>query len=553
MLGPYRIERRIGRGGMGSVYEAVDDRAGARVALKVLSPELAQRPDFVARFQRESRALAGLSHDRIAKVYFSGAAEGLPFFAMEYVDGKNLEEVLLEEGVFAPAKVVELMREAALGLRAAAERGIIHRDVKPTNLLLDSTGNLRIVDFGLAKAVDSQSRLTITGAVVGTPFYLSPEQGLGKAVDQRSDIYSLGATFYHLLCGGPPFDAESPVSIIMKHINDAPTPITQRRGGLPEPLSRVVMRCLAKDPRRRYQDYEELTADLDAIARGEPVSAPPVDESIRRSQPSFVVVDDLDEGSLLLRRATVLRRGLGLLMDLVALWVMYLILGKLVPAERFDPALLFLPVSFAYLAIGDGSGGNSLGKRFFRLRVGRPDGSPPGTLRAFGRALLLIPTWSVVLWFRGDGFAQMEDVLRLLARLSYVTTPLPEATLEMIARGLLGLVGIDLLAVLFTRRAQTLHDLASGTAVFREDRVRRRAPPSGARDPRPIAPAIPLIASIVPGIGQLINGQVGKMLLVYIALAFCSFFPGLMAVVYVGQAAEAWLYAKRRRDQAFKG
>lgn len=533
-LGPYRLVGRIGKGGMGSVYEAMDDRLDRKVALKVLSPELAQKPDFVARFQRESRSLEELSDPRIAKVYFNGAAEGLPFFAMEFIEGRNLEEILEQDGVFEPKLAISLMSEAAIGLSAAAENGTIHRDVKPTNLLVDQDGNLRIVDFGLAKSVDSESRLTVTGAVVGTPYYLSPEQGLGKPVDERSDIYSLGATFYHLLCGETPFEAESPVSIIMCHVNEAPDLLTDRNPDVPEPLARVVMRCMAKDPERRYQDYDELLDDLAAVKAGEPVTAPPQAISVKKARPSVVVMDDLDEGARVLRRASRVRRAVGMLLDVGVLAVGWQ-LADLLAAKgvAWNPYLIMVPLGFLYVALGDGLGGRSIGKRFASLRVARPDGSNPGWPGALLRASLCLPLLiclGALLEFPpsvlGDGINDLFPALTIGTGL-----------LENLFKVLYGLVIVDLGASFFTRRRETMHDLMSGSSVFREQRVKkrkkvrkkkasrkpkwsnRRGPASKLRPedlPNPLGPT--LASVFVPGLGQLWNDQGSKGLVFFIGL-----------------------------------
>ncbi|MBI4881021.1 MAG: protein kinase [Planctomycetes bacterium] len=567
LVGPYRVVKRVGRGGMGSVYEALDERAGTRVALKVLSPELAQREDFVARFHRESRVLARMSDPRIAKVFFNGAAEGLPFFAMEFIDGRNLEEILQDEGPLDPQQAVHFMAEAAVGLAAAVDHGLIHRDVKPTNLLIDGEGRLRIVDFGLAKTVDSESRLTVTGAVIGTPFYLSPEQGLGKPVDQRSDIYSLGATFYHLLGGRPPFDAESPVSIIMKHVNEPPEPLTERNARVPEPLARVVMRCIAKDPRRRYQDYDELIDDLEAIKAGEPVTAPTQETSIRRSAPSFVVVDDLDEGARVLRRASRPRRAFALALDFGVLYLAWEAAERTL--ERWlgvAPLLVMPPLAVLYFALGDGLGGGSVGKRFFRLRVARPNGSSPGLAGAILRALFSLPLAAALALAQG---VSPESVQSLLSSLGLAARAAP-ASFETVRTACYALLAVDLLASLFTRRHAALHDLFSGTAVFREQqvkkrkKVRRKPPPKPAQaadslkpDDLP-APAVPAVASaIVPGLGQLLNRQGSKGIVFFVGFALTLFLasgaPLAIGAVWVLGIWEAHRTAARRLSLARKG
>ena len=517
-FGRYSIVRQIGRGGMGTVYEAHDE-AGGKVALKVLSPELAQKEDFVKRFSRESRAMEELDDDRIARIHFSGAADGLPFFAMEFVDGKNLEELLEAEGTFTAARAIELMREAARGLLTASEFGIIHRDVKPTNLIVDREGKLKIVDFGLAKSVDAESRLTVTGAVVGTPYYLSPEQGLGKPVDERADIYSLGATFYHLLCGEPPFDADSPVSIIMCHVNESPEILTDR-AEIPEALGRVIMRCIAKDPARRYPGWEELLADLDALEAGEPVSAPSQEASIKTGGPSVVMMDHLEEGSTILRRASRVRRGFAMVLDLTVLGAVAALAREVL--SDFNAFLTVGGATFLYLALGEGFGGRAVGKRFFRLRVSRPDGTGPGFFPGVLRAVALLPVALLftALFVRPNA-SQLADALSTLGFPGGLSNPMGWF------QGLVAYAVFDVLVSFFTRRTGTLHDLVSGTGVFREDRVKRKKkkkrkkradqgpmlkrPKVFSGYGRPPGPALVGVAAVlVPGIGQLFNGQLPK-------------------------------------------
>lgn len=545
MVGPYRVIRRVGRGGMGSVYEAIDERSSQRVALKVLSAELSAQPDFVARFHRESRALSTFSDKRIARVFFSGAAEGVPFFAMEFVDGRNLEEILNAEGVVKPDRAIEWMREIAIGLDIAAQHGLVHRDVKPTNILIDDSGQVRIVDFGLAKALDSETRLTVTGAVVGTPFYLSPEQGLSKPVDQRSDIYSLGATFYHLLAGKPPFEADNSVSIILKHIHDAVPPIRDRNSKIPESLARIVQRCLSKEPRHRYQDYDELIRDLDAAKAGEPVSAPS-ESAIRRRAPQFVVVDDLEAGSLVLRRATRLRKFMALILDAsIVFGVAWLLRNRTI----FDVGVGGAAYVFAvvYLGLGDAFGGGTLGKQLFRLRVGKSDGSSIGPIRSISRLVLIAPlaVTPLLAWKTGP---QLSDLLSFLVDVGALGREHVRETIVHLgtARNVLfGIAGLDILVCLLASKGASLHDLLSGTAVFREELVKhkKRAPKE-----RPIDPRVPLVASIVPGLGQLVNGEMGKALAFFIAMAITAV-PGFWALTWGFAAYEAWHTAKQRADK----
>ncbi len=547
LLGPYRVVRHVGRGGMGSVYEGVDDRDRTRVALKVLSPELASRPDFVQRFHRESRVLGQLDDPRIARVFFSGVADGVPFFAMEFVDGQNLEEALEKDGVLEWRRAVHLMRETCRGLAAAAERGLIHRDVKPTNLLLDRSGVLKIVDFGLAKSQDSESRVTITGAVVGTPLYLSPEQGMGKPVDTRSDIYSLGATFYHLLTGAPPFNAESPMSVIYKHVHDPPEPLSKRARQVPEPFARVVMRCLAKDPARRYADWEDLEEDLDAVERGDPVSAPAETASIKQSKPAFVVIDEIDETSRVLRKSSAIRRALALVWDLGVLVGFSWLLRQVPGSARMTPFLWL--IGAAYFLVGDALGGRTFGKRAFRLHVTKPDGSPPGLARVLLRAVFQVPlVLLVVVVIQGSD--PIKEFLRFVRLEGVLDAQEFKAIVSVV-------VAIDILAALFNARGRSLHDVFSGTSVYREEKVKAKKKKrkkidllGGSSAPSPRLAAFLSVCFI--GGGQLLNGEVGKGLL-FLGGAVWMFTRGneFIALAIWGIAVmDAFRNSQRRADHA---
>ncbi len=505
VLGPYRIHKNIGRGGMGHVFLAEHEETKQRVALKVLSPDLATHPDFVARFHREARLLAGLDDDCVARVFFSGAAEGVPFFAMEFVEGRNLEEVLRDEGRLPPSRAFDLMVATARGLAAAAKRGLIHRDVKPTNLLLDGQGRLKLVDFGLARTVDSESRLTVTGAVIGTPYYLSPEQGLGKPVDMRSDIYSLGATFYHLLCGSVPFEAESPVAIIMRHVNQPPDPLTKRSKHVPEPLARIVMRCMAKDPVRRYQDYDELIADLEAARAGKPIVAPPESASIVGTAPSFVV--DLDDAARVLRSAGRRRRVFAFAIDFAVAAIAGVTAGKAAVFASdlptwLDVATATMLGTVFYFVLAESFAGRTLGRRMFRMRVARDDGTPPGVLRNLIRALHAVPLGIAI------AFLVLED----------------EASFPLIERfglpprltilAFYAYAGLNAFVTMFADGKRSLHDLYSATGVFHEARVKRKDK-RPARPTRVVPPMLALLLSVVPGLGQLANGQLGKGIVLF--------------------------------------
>jgi len=219
-IGPYEIHGTIGVGGMGVVYRGWDARLNRPVAVKTLKSDLARDQDHRERFLREARAAAALSHPNVTQIYFIGEDEGQPFFAMECLEGKSMETVLREEGKLAPDQAISLVRQAAAGLKAAAARGIIHRDIKPSNLVLTPDGVLKVTDFGLAKLALSDTGLTMSGVILGSPNYMAPEQASGGSSDIRSDIYSLGATLYEMVTGHPPFEGPTLVSIILKHARE---------------------------------------------------------------------------------------------------------------------------------------------------------------------------------------------------------------------------------------------------------------------------------------------------------------------------------------------
>ena len=268
--GRYQVVRKLGAGGMANVYLAEDQELGRRVAIKVLNDRHANDEQFVERFRREAKNAAALSHPNIVSIYDRGEAEGSYYIAMEYLDGRSLKELIVSRGP-APANVaIEYARQILSALRFAHRHGIVHRDIKPHNVLVDGEGRVKVTDFGIARAGASQ--MTEAGSIVGTAQYLSPEQARGSGVDQRSDLYSLGVVLYELLTGTVPFNGETPVEIAMKHLSQVPEPPSERRPGLPHELDLVVTRALAKDPHERYQTAEEMDADLERVARGAAVS-----------------------------------------------------------------------------------------------------------------------------------------------------------------------------------------------------------------------------------------------------------------------------------------
>jgi len=278
--GKFRIVEPLGSGGMGTVYKAQDTSLERYVALKVLSPELCRNKQFMERFVREAKAVAQLTHPNITTIY--QYTKGDVFFAMEYVPGINFADRVKEDGPVALDVALEVARQTARGLKAAAARRIIHRDIKPSNLLVTGEGQIKITDFGLAKAWASVGHtldLTSTGVVMGTPLFMSPEQGRGGTVDHRSDVYSLGATLYFLLFGRPPFEADSPIAIILKHIND---PVAfPERPTVSQGVKALVLRMMAKDLDRRFADYDALITAIDKVERG---------ESLEEESPRKVIV-----------------------------------------------------------------------------------------------------------------------------------------------------------------------------------------------------------------------------------------------------------------------
>jgi eukaryotic-like serine/threonine-protein kinase len=269
--GRYRIIRRLGAGGMANVYLAEDQELGRNVAIKILNERHANDEQFIERFRREATNAAGLSHPNIVSIYDRGEAEGTYYIAMEHLDGRNLKELIVARGP-APVRIaIDYTKQILGALRFAHRHGIVHRDIKPHNVLVDSDGRLKVTDFGIARAGASQ--MTEAGSIVGTAQYLSPEQARGGHVDQRSDLYSVGVVLYELLTGAVPFTGDSPVEIAMKHLSTKPAPPSTKRPDLPHDLDLIVMRATAKDPDDRYQDADEMQADLERVERGLGVTA----------------------------------------------------------------------------------------------------------------------------------------------------------------------------------------------------------------------------------------------------------------------------------------
>jgi eukaryotic-like serine/threonine-protein kinase len=268
--GRYRIVRKLGTGGMANVYLAEDEVLGRRVAIKILNDRHAGDDQFVERFRREAKNAASLSHPNIVSIYDRGEAEGTYYIAMEYLDGRTLKELIVARGPAPVHLAVDYARQILAAIRFAHRHGIVHRDIKPHNVLVDGEGRLKVTDFGIARAGTSQ--MTEAGSIIGTAQYLSPEQARGAPVDQTSDLYSVGVVLYELLTGVVPFSGDTPVEIAMKHLSNVPEPPSSKRAEIPRDLDMVVMRALAKDPSERYHSAEEMDADLRRVNRGVAIS-----------------------------------------------------------------------------------------------------------------------------------------------------------------------------------------------------------------------------------------------------------------------------------------
>ncbi|MEZ0227531.1 MAG: serine/threonine-protein kinase, partial [Planctomycetota bacterium] len=267
-LGDFQLEKKIGQGGMGEVYRARQISLDRPVAVKVLTRGLASQPGFVERFQREAKAAANVVHPHIIQIYAYGIDNGTPYFAMEYVEGEDLQQRMRRVKKIPLDEIVDTMIATASALGGAHERNMIHRDVKPSNVMIDRSGNVKVMDFGLAKAASADGSLTQSGVIMGTPNYLSPEQGRGDPIDGRADLYSLGVVMYELLAGDLPFRADTPAGLIFKHVYEDPVPLSKRSPGVPKFIEEVVHRLLRKDPADRYQNAKELLVDLNEFMDG---------------------------------------------------------------------------------------------------------------------------------------------------------------------------------------------------------------------------------------------------------------------------------------------
>jgi serine/threonine-protein kinase len=267
--GRYRIERTLGAGGMADVYLAEDQELGRRVAIKILNDRHAADDSFIERFRREAKNAASLSHPNIVSIYDRGEAEGTYYIAMEYLEGRSLKELIVGRGPAPIKTAIDYTRQILAAVGFAHKHGIVHRDIKPHNVLVGHELRLKVTDFGIARSGASQ--MTEVGSIIGTAQYLSPEQARGAQVDQTSDLYSVGVVLYEMLTGQVPFTGDTPLEIAMKHLSEIPRPPSELRPEVPHDLDSIVLRALAKDPSERYQSAEEMDADLARVAEGLPV------------------------------------------------------------------------------------------------------------------------------------------------------------------------------------------------------------------------------------------------------------------------------------------
>ena len=264
----YEVEKPLGRGGMAQVFRGTDRVLGRTVAIKVLDQKYRNDAKFVTRFRREAQSAAGINHPNVVSVFDTGSEDGVHYIVMEYVDGETLDDILTREKALPPHRAVAIAEPVARALDAAHRKGMVHRDVKPGNIMLDRSGTVKVVDFGIARAA-ADDTLTQTGVVLGTAAYLSPEQAEGIAVDPRSDVYSLGCVLYEMLTGTKPFTGDSAVAIAYKHVQEEATPPSQVNPEVPPELEAVVMTAMAKDPDSRFASGEAMREALAAAATGE--------------------------------------------------------------------------------------------------------------------------------------------------------------------------------------------------------------------------------------------------------------------------------------------
>ncbi|HEY5287353.1 MAG TPA: Stk1 family PASTA domain-containing Ser/Thr kinase [Solirubrobacteraceae bacterium] len=331
--GRYRVSARLGSGGMADVYLAHDTLLGRQVALKLLHHRFAEDQEFVERFRREASSAAGLSHPNVVAVFDRGEWDGTYYIAMEYLPGRSLKAVVREHGPLSPSDATDIVVQILLAVRFAHRRGIIHRDIKPHNVILDEEGRAKVTDFGIARA--GASDMTLTGSIMGTAQYLSPEQAQGHAVSETSDLYAVGVVLYELLTGSVPFEGESAVTIALKQVSAEPTPPSRRNPEVTPALDAVVMRSLAKDPLARFASADEFIAALqqarEGISPGPSVNgAPPTQTAAALLVPPLPAAElqAAEEDAHKRKRAWWIAAGVAALLAIAALLLLLLLPGS---------------------------------------------------------------------------------------------------------------------------------------------------------------------------------------------------------------------------------
>jgi serine/threonine-protein kinase len=265
LLTKYEVLEKVGEGGMGIVYKAIQRSMARTVALKILSPKYSQRPKFVEQFIREARAAGALNHPNIIQVHEVGTENDIHFFSMEFIDGPTCTQVLKSQGALESFEALEIIRQVTKALEYAHEHRLIHQDIKPDNIMIGANNTVKLADLGISKTFDEAEADQGAKRVMGTPHYMAPEAAMGKKVDQRIDIYSLGATLYHLLAGRTPFSATSATAVLRAQVMDPPPPLHEFKPDIPDVVCRLVDRMMAKKPEDRFQNAAEVMAEIERL------------------------------------------------------------------------------------------------------------------------------------------------------------------------------------------------------------------------------------------------------------------------------------------------